>query len=369
MAVLALAPMVLAAAPNGEIDADVRGVLTRYLRFSTGDLADLQRGRIVRHSIDTSTPGEVAVAGGVRVNASKTSFLVRVRDIARFKRGPAVLQIGRFSQPPSLDDLAGLTVDRDDFDLNNCRVGDCDVRLPAETIRRFQHAFDVSAPDAQRQATTLFKQALLDNVVAYESGLASGRITEYNDGSRPIRPIDEFQALLGDAPSIGALVPGLPEHLMNFPASRVAGAEDFLYWSKEKFGVAPFISVTHVTIVCPAVQTCVMTTKDVYSSRYFDASLAVSIASDAAGAANSFYLVYMNRSRANALKGAFAALKRSIVGRRVRGSLEESLRTIKTELEKAGEARRQPDSSGSAAWPYNPAARPVAEPEEDTCAR
>ena len=32
---------------------------------------------------------------------------------------------------------------------------------------------------------------------------------------------------------------------------RMAGAEDFLYWSKEKFGIAPFITVTHVVIACP----------------------------------------------------------------------------------------------------------------------
>jgi hypothetical protein len=334
MAVLALSPILLAAVPSGEVDADVRAVLTQYLRFTTGDLADLQRGRIVRHAIDTNAPGEIAVAGGVRVNAPKSLFLDRLRDIARFKRGPAVLQIGRFSRPPSLDDLAGLTVDKDDFDLKTCRVGDCDVRLPAETIRQFQRAFDGRGADAQRQAATVFKQALLDNVIAYESGLASGRIAQYDDGSRPIRPIDEFQGILNNAPSVGALVPGLPEHLANFPASRVAGAEDFLYWSKEKFGVAPFITVTHVTIVCPSAPTCVMTTKDVYSSRYFDASLAFSIASDAVGNVNGFYLVYMNRSRANALKGGFAALKRSIVTRRVRSSLEENLKAIKADLEK-----------------------------------
>ena len=77
-----------------------------------------------------------------------------------------------------------------------------------------------------------------------------------------------------------------------------------------------------------------MTTKDVYSSRYFDASLALAIASDAVGTPNAFYLVYANRSRANALKGGLSWLRRSVAERRARGGLEESLKTIRIQLEK-----------------------------------
>jgi hypothetical protein len=88
-----------------------------------------------------------------------------------------------------------------------------------------------------------------------------------------------------------------------------------------------------VTLVCASAETCVMTTKDVYSSRYLDASLGLSIATDAEDVPNAFYLVYGNRFRANALKGAWSALRRTIVERRARGGLEESLRAAKNELE------------------------------------
>lgn len=330
---LALGIGLPAAAQDSDIDLRVRAVLTRYLKFSTGDLDRLQRNQIVKHRLQTQTPGEVAVVGAVRVNAPKAAFFARVRDIAHFKSGPDVLQIGRFSDPPTLDDLAGLTVDKNDFDVRDCRVGDCGIRLPADVIRRLSHDIDMKAPDAQAHGAALFKQVLLDNVTAYVSG-APGRLAQYDDGDRPIRPLDEFGGLLEATPSIGALVHGLPEHLKHFPSARLPEAEDFLYWSKEKFGIAPFITVTHVTIVCPSTETCVMTTKDVYSSRYFDASLAVAIASDAAVTPNAFYLVYGNRSRANALKGSFGGFRRSVVERRARASLEGSLEIIKIQLEK-----------------------------------
>lgn len=334
LVIVPVARAMLAQVPASDILPDVRIVLSRDLKFSSAELANLELGKVVKHGIETSAAGEVAVVGAVRVKAPKTAFLDRVRDIVRFKRSPNVLQIGRLSTPPSLDDIAALTVDKDDFDVLACRVRDCPVRLPADIIRRLQQDIDPKAPDARARGAAIFKQLLIDDVTAYVSGQA-GRMLQYDDGPRPIRPVEEFAALLKNAPSVGALIPGLPDHLEHFPSSRLHEAEDFLYWSKEKFASEPFITVTHVTIVCPSAATCVMTTKDVYSSRYFDASLSLTIASDAVSTPGSFYLLYGNRSRANALKGGFSAFRRSVVQRRARGSLEESLTAIKGQLEKS----------------------------------
>ena len=75
-----------------------------------------------------------------------------------------------------------------------------------------------------------------------------------------------------------------------------------------------------------------MTTKDVYSSRYIDASLALAIITDAT-AGDAIYVVYANRSRVNALRGALSALRKSVVERRARSTLEQSLVHIKARLE------------------------------------
>ena len=323
----------LAAAQEPGIEPDVLAVLMTPLRFSANDLADVRRGRIVAHDLPSRAPGEVAVAGAVRVRAPKAAFFARVRDIARFKSGPDVMQIGRFSNPPSLDDLTALTVDKDDFDVRSCRVGDCGIRLPADIIARFVREVDVKATDAQARAAALFKQILFDAVAAYASG-GMNRMTQFDDGSKPVRPHDELEGLVANMPEIGALVPGLPDHLLRFPSNRLPDVEDFLYWSKEKFGVEPFITVTHVTLICRSAVTCVMTTRDVYSSRYLDASVALAIATDAEGAPGAFDLFYENRSRANALKGGLGGLRRSLAERRARGALKESLKTIKIRLEK-----------------------------------
>jgi len=334
-AAASIAASVARAAPPSpsEIDPVVRGALARHLKFSASDLSDLQRGRVVKHGLDAKAPGEVAVAGAARVAASKAAFLAAARDIVRFKSGPAVLQIGRFGSPPAIDDLAALTVDKEDFDPTTCRVGDCDVRLPADTIRRLPLEIDPTGPTVRAQAAAWFKRTLLADVLAYVSG-GPGRFTQYDDGDRPINPIVEFAGVLKATPAIDALVPGLSDHLARFPAARIADAEDFLYWSKETFGSAPFISVTHVTMVCPSARTCVMTTKDVYSSRYIDASLALAIVTDAAASGDVFDVVYANRSRVNALKGMLSGLRKALVERRIRGTMEQSLNAIKSRLER-----------------------------------
>ena len=175
---------------------------------------------------------------------------------------------------------------------------------------------------------------LLDNVRAYVSG-GPGRILLYDDEKRAVRPVDDFNALLEPSPYIGALVPGLAEHLREFPMRPLPGAEDFLYWSKEKFGFTPFVTVTHVTIAPPLPTSVVITSKDVYSSRYFDASLTLTVASDSVSSPEAIYLVYVNRSRASALKGPLAGLRRAIVERRAIGSVDENLRGVKRRLETA----------------------------------
>ena len=312
------------------VESDVRSALTGPLRFSDEELSGLRRGQVVRHGLPSRAQGEVAVAGAVTIRAPKAAFFARVRDITHFKSGEEILQIGRFSDPPTLGDLAALTVGADDFDVGSCRVGDCGIRLPAAAIERFGREIDSKAADAQGRGALLFKQILLDQVTAYMSG--ADHMPQYDDGPRPIRARDEFEGILSGMPELGALLPGLPDHLRHFPSARLTNAEDFLYWSKEKFGVAPFITVTHVTMVCRSAVTCLMTTRDVYSSRYLDASVALAIATDA-GAPDAFDLIYDNRSRANALKGRFGGLRRALTERRARGGLESNLKAIKTSLE------------------------------------
>jgi hypothetical protein len=321
------------ATPASDLQPDLLNLVSSQLRLSARDVADLEAGRVVARGLPAAAPGEVAALGAIRIDVGRDVFLTRFRDIEHFKRGPEILEIGRFSTPPTLSDLGPLTLTRQDVDLQDCRVTDCDIRLPAQAIVRFQHEIDWNRRDAEGHAATLFKEVLLDHVRAYVSG-EPGRMTEYDDDKRVVRPVEAFAGLMNNSPYVGSLVPGLSEHLVHYPTRPLSGAEDFLYWSKEKFGLTPFVTVTQVTIVPAGATSSVIASKDVYSSRYLDASLTLTVASDSVRTPSAFYLLYVNRSRASALKGAFAGLRHTIVERRTKSALEEQLRTLKARLER-----------------------------------
>lgn len=326
-----LCVIVAGASWAGGVAVDVRAVLAGELRFSAEDFVDLEQGKTVKHTLKGGA-GEIAVVGAVRVHAPKERLIERVRDVATFKRGPDVLQIGMFSTPPVEADLAPLIVDAGDFDVRACRVSDCDIRLPADAITRVA-AIDSNDAQAQTAGAALLKQLIFEQVSAYVSG-RPGRFTQYDDGDPPIRPLDAFVDLMSRTRALDDLVPGLHKHLRDFPAAPLAGAQEVLYWSKEKFGMDPFITVTHMTIVCPSSTLCVVASKDVYSTRYIDASLSLTIASDAPKSADAFDLIYVNRTRAHALTGFMSGLRRTIAERRARSGLDERLKTTRAMLER-----------------------------------
>ena len=339
VAVLAAAVAVAAASARtgaadgpSPIDPQLGRVLAGELRFSPADLEALTRGRVVKHGLPTRDPREIAVVGAVRVGAGRAAFLDRFRDIAVFKRGPSVPEVGRFGNPPSAADLATFTLDDRDADaLKKCRPGRCDLQLPNDVIAEFQR-LDWSSAGARERATDLMKRVLLEHATEYLAH-GSGRLSRYDDDGASFLPSVEFADLLKRSPYIGALVPALPDYIERFPALALPGAEDFLYWSVERFGLSPFISVTHVTIASAASGASVITSKDVYSSRYFNTSLGLTIASDVPERVDAFYLIYVNRARAPALGGFFSGLRHSIVEHRVRDGLEQNLAAVKTRLE------------------------------------
>ena len=332
VAVVAAAFLVASSQPVCDLQPEFAAVLSRDLLFSPADLLDLQRGKIVTHTLPPAAIEEVGIVGAVRVEGSRDRLIAAYRDILTFKKSAAVLAIGRFSDPPDSSDLAALTTDRTDFDLRDCKVADCDIRLPASEIQHIATTVDWRQPDADAHAAAAFKQMLFAHVRSYMTG-APGRITQYDDDRTPVRPGIAGEELIRTSRYLDALQPGLAAHVTCFWSSPLDGAQDFLYWSKETFGFAPFISVTHVTIVPSGPHQSVATSRDVYSSRYIDGSLSVMIASDAVDDPQSFYLAYVNRTRASALRGPLGGLRRMIVEHKAKGGLQSHLRDIKGRIE------------------------------------
>lgn len=340
--------LVVAAGLRAQVQQDqLNYFLRKYVGLSEAQFGAMDRGEAIAKILDSNQPTVIPPFAVVRVKMSPDFFVGKYRDIETFKKSKEVLQIGKFHSPPHPEDLDGLTLDDSEVEaLRKCKVGDCSMKLPAAMIDRFRKEMDWTAQEHARQATLIFRSAMLDYVKDY---LAKGNavLVTYVDKRSPLKLADEFRSLLQASPYLSENVPELYAYLYNYPDKRPGAAEDFIYWSKEKFGYKPVISLTHVTIYRPASQgsrPVVIASKQLFASHYFTASLGLSaFAEKVPGDPGGGYLFYLNRSQVDLPQGLFGGLIRYIVKRRVLDGLDKYVRLIKGRLE--SEYRTQPSTS------------------------
>lgn len=335
---LVIATLLFAVPANGQSSREsAQDFLRKYLNASDAEIASLEQGGTVTRLPATSEPREIATLGAVLVNATKATYLSRFRDIVNFKKSSNVLQVGVFHNPARLDDLRGLTLDEADIELmRTCRAGNCGVKLPAKVIERLQKEIDWSASDYRPRVEQLLKQSLLEYVVQYQKG-GNAALGEYSDQPYPLRIADEFRGILKESTFLSDYAPEFHRYLEQYPKAQLAGVENFIYWSKEKFGLRPVISLTHVTIYSrnQGKGSVLIASKQIYASHYFEASLGLTALVDKPGGSG-FYLTYLNRSRADALRGSLAGMKRSLISRELLSGTESNLQMVKRRIEASG---------------------------------
>ncbi len=333
----------LAAALGGAVAAQpsssfpLERFLKQYARASDRDLAALARGTPIARSLNAGDPKEIAVAGAIRIAVPAAFYVNRFRDIVWMKQSEDVLQVGRFGSPPRAEDAAALQLDRDDVEtLRTCRPEDCDIRITPAMLERSRSGVDWNAPDAGARATRGFQTALAERAAAFlkEGDRALGRYVA-RDASDPVAG---FDAVLARVPWLSDSAPEVHDYLGRYPETALPGADQFVYWSKEKWGPVRVVTLTHVTIV-PRVETgagreFLILTRDIYATHLLDASLGFVVVADRGDAARpACDVAYVNHSRVPALQGFLGGLRRSLVQRRQRESMDRSLRALKARLE------------------------------------
>lgn len=313
--------------------------LQTYLNFSQKDLLAMEQGEVVAKVFDIhNVENEVGAFGVVRLNIPKDFFIEQFRDIVTFTESQAVKEIGKFSNPPHLEDIQGLTLDSEDInDLKRCRPGRCKVKMDRAMMERFQKEMDWSAPDYQEQATVLMRQILVDYVNAYlKNGDAA--MGECHDQKEPLRRSEAFHGLLKNSTYLMEYVPELYTYLLEFPKGQLSNVENFVYWSKEIFGLKPVINLFHVTIYTREQHDSTdvfITSKQIYASHYFETALGFTAFVDEVGDEWPLdsYLMYLNRSRFDQLRGSLKGFIVAIAKDRVYDGVKQYFQQVKERLE------------------------------------
>ena len=302
-------------------------ILEQKAAFQETDFAALQLNQPVVRLSPVSDKREIAVAGLVNIRAGAEEFLRSYRDSMTRKSNSAILEIGSFGSQPALADLESLTLETGDIeDLKECVAGDCQVKLSAAMIERFRKEIDWNAPDYAVKVTNLFKQMLSEYVRDYRAR-GEAALIQYNDKRNEIDLAAEQRALNAASSYINGLLADSKSGLQLL--------EDTIVWSKIKFGLKPVIAVNHIKIykrdreVGPQV---LISSKQIYASHYFNASLALTAFVTVPGASQGAYLISENRSRADGLEGPFGKIKRGVVEKKalegLKAILEHSQATL-----------------------------------------
>lgn len=319
------------------LDSDVR--LQERIGFSTAELAEFDAGNAVIRSLDTPVREELAYLGMVHLDAPADLFIERFRDIERFESGSGILQIGRFSASPRIEDLTPLTLAAIDVAaVSKCRPGSCDLKLSAATMERFRNEPDWTSPQAAHTADMIAREMILDLVLAYQAG-GNAALGHYEDGGASLSIAEEFRALLASRDGLPIPIPGLLAYLEHYPIGRPAGAEEFFYWSVIDFGLKPTIRVNHVTILALGPDnlsrvTHVIAIKQLYASHYFNTALELRFLIDEPGSGRpGSSLISLARSRNDGMTGFAGLFRRPVISRRSRAAVRGYLDRIKRQIE------------------------------------
>jgi hypothetical protein len=256
-----------------------------------------------------------------------------VRAVEQFNRGRHITAIGRFSDPPRLEDLASLVLPDGDLEaLRACRPGDCLVKLSDSEIVKLRQAA-TSSGDWKRALHDSFRRVVLARVQAY---LADGQrsLQPYSDSSTPTSTSAAFAQLASRADLREPYSTKVFDYLQQFPRSGNA-AESILYWALEQFsGAKPVITVTHAAVfrgLNVDREEALVVSKQIFATHYFNASL--SLSQTVAGADGKTYLLYLRRVRLDLPEGVFGSLLRRMIQSKVKSQVPAALNELRQRLE------------------------------------
>lgn len=339
-AIPALFATAVAFSATAAVPEDVASYLANVAGFAPDRVAALEAGQaIVKTGADEE--GEVTVVGAVRIRTTKEHVRLYFDAYLKHEDGSVVLRMGRFSNPPVLQDVARLELERADIDaLRECKPGDCAVKVGAD-LAQLQAAVDFRAPDHAEQVSAFVRQRLLDYVEAYRERGDAALVT-YNDKSQPVSLATEWKGLLARSPHFYEYSPALARYLQEYPRSTLEGVEEFIQWSKVDQGLKPVLVLTHVVLhQDPAKPDRIsVALKQIYASHFYEGAFSFATVVDGGAAAGpSAYVVLANRTRTDILRGALGRMKRKLTAAEVLKSTEVSLRQMQEGLEKAAGVR------------------------------
>jgi len=310
----------------------------KYPGLSSDQIKTISGGHAVAKILDSPSGDEVFVFGAVYVRSTPEEYLKLASDIDELKKLPNYLAIRKFSDPPQLSDLDGLSLEEEDFkDLQKCREGKCEIQLPTTAIKEFQDKVNWSAPDARDQVNRIAKALTLEALKKYKEG-GNAELGIYRDKNNPAAVEQEFQSLVSRSKALPVYLPELQNYLLKYPEAKSEHIESQFYWEKVNFGLKPTIRLLQA-IVYRGLDSkgpeYAVAIKQLYASHYFHTALDLTVCvRDDQENQQGMFLITLKGSQQAGLTGFKGGIVRKVAVDKTRSSLERALAATKVSLER-----------------------------------
>lgn len=288
--------------------------------LSAEEAAKARAGQAVVRVLTPNADTEVAVAGAIRIRGDLERLVAWLRDVEAFRKAVGTENVGAMGRPARPEDFAQVASAGVDLDeLQRCRPGNCDIRMPAAYLSRFAAEVPWGTPQAATSAATLARQLLAEYAVAYQKG-GDPALGAHHDQKNPRAIAADFQDMLRRATPLWNLAYPFASYLETFPAGRPPDVEDRFYWTRESGMSQPVTTLHHVVLQRLADKSLRLADKQFYASREFDTGLLVGQATPAPDG-RTFDLVVSVRARSGRLGSMAARVLRSRIEREVADTL------------------------------------------------
>ena len=329
--------------------------LQQTIALDRRDVAAVTAGQPVAKVLATSEEREIALFGIVRVGVPRSFYVRLAAAFPSSLRDPSRIAFGLFSDPPTVSDVAGLSLPREDVqDLAHCRAGSCKVKLSAQVIAHLRATVDFASPAADSIVTAYFRERMIEYVTAYRARGDSALIV-YEDQQSRAAAAQVFQAMLARSPYLYR-APSLERYLVAYPQGRPANLSEVMFWAEDDLpGLKPTVTITHEVVYAPPELpgTTLVASKLLYAAHFLDGALdltaVVDQTGDQAAEPGGIFLVLFRRLHFDNLpSGGLLNLRSKVMGELLQRTTA-LLRDTKARSERAyaGRSTTPPASSPS----------------------